>query len=309
MRSKKRWMKMILVCVMMLSLMIPQNVFAIDKIDSDSLVSLKLEYSGADGAKFDLYRVADVSGHGEFELTEEFKKYPVKIDDLNVEQWKKVAAQLASYIMDDPEAPESIDSGVVKGGVLEFPTSQTAMSVGLYLVIGEEYLCDHQIYKPEPTLICLPNLNMDEEWVYHETIRPKYEIEKETTEVLVIKQWIDNGNENAYKVPIEVQLVKDGKVYETIILSEENNWQYKWTNLELGDWEVKEVTKLKDYDVSVKQNQTIHIITNTYIGEETPTPPGKLPQTGMLWWPVPVLAGAGILFFVTGWVKRQKDGE
>ncbi len=33
----------------------------------------------------------------------------------------------------------------------------------------------------------------------------------------------------------------------------------------------------------------------------------KLPQTGMLKWPIPVLAGTGILFFMIGWAKRQKE--
>lgn len=36
-------------------------------------------------------------------------------------------------------------------------------------------------------------------------------------------------------------------------------------------------------------------------------PPSRLPQTGQLWWPVPVLAGAGALFFVIGLVRRRND--
>lgn len=33
----------------------------------------------------------------------------------------------------------------------------------------------------------------------------------------------------------------------------------------------------------------------------------KLPQTGMLIWPIPVLAFAGMVCFLTGWAKRKKD--
>lgn len=40
-----------------------------------------------------------------------------------------------------------------------------------------------------------------------------------------------------------------------------------------------------------------------------PAKPGEttLPQTGQLWWPVPLLAAAGLALFVMGWVKRRND--
>ena len=39
-----------------------------------------------------------------------------------------------------------------------------------------------------------------------------------------------------------------------------------------------------------------------------PSPGGgkKLPQTGQLWWPVPILAGAGMILFVIGWILHRK---
>lgn len=36
-------------------------------------------------------------------------------------------------------------------------------------------------------------------------------------------------------------------------------------------------------------------------------PLASLPQTGQLWWPVPVLAASGLLLFLLGWVKLQKS--
>lgn len=42
----------------------------------------------------------------------------------------------------------------------------------------------------------------------------------------------------------------------------------------------------------------------------TPHPPPKLPQTGQLNWPIPLLAGAGVLLFLVGWdlafLRRRK---
>lgn len=39
--------------------------------------------------------------------------------------------------------------------------------------------------------------------------------------------------------------------------------------------------------------------------DNTPPSGGKLPQTGQLWWPVPVLAIAGAAFVLFGWLRRR----
>lgn len=44
-------------------------------------------------------------------------------------------------------------------------------------------------------------------------------------------------------------------------------------------------------------------------GKVPPPPhkiPHKLPQTGQLWWPVPVLAGFGVLFLLIGFLRRRR---
>ena len=33
---------------------------------------------------------------------------------------------------------------------------------------------------------------------------------------------------------------------------------------------------------------------------------GDLPQTGQLWWPVPMLAGAGVLLLLAGLIQRRR---
>jgi LPXTG-motif cell wall-anchored protein len=42
----------------------------------------------------------------------------------------------------------------------------------------------------------------------------------------------------------------------------------------------------------------------------TPTPVrdySRLPQTGQLWWPVPVLALVGAAFVLVGWFRRRSN--
>jgi len=50
--------------------------------------------------------------------------------------------------------------------------------------------------------------------------------------------------------------------------------------------------------------------TNVYTPSDNPPPsppPDKLPQTGQLWWPVPVLALAGVAMLIVGIVLRRKS--
>lgn len=42
---------------------------------------------------------------------------------------------------------------------------------------------------------------------------------------------------------------------------------------------------------------------------EAKAPRGKLPQTGVLWYPVPILAAAGLLFFAVGWYQERKRND
>lgn len=61
----------------------------------------------------------------------------------------------------------------------------------------------------------------------------------------------------------------------------------------------------------VQQEGTTFIVTNTCSKPTTPPQPDKptLPQTGQLWWPVPLLACGGMLCFLAGWVKNRRDYE
>ena len=44
--------------------------------------------------------------------------------------------------------------------------------------------------------------------------------------------------------------------------------------------------------------------TEDIFDEEIPLAPA-LPQTGVLWWPVQVLAGVGLFLFVLGWLDMR----
>lgn len=162
----------------------------------------------------------------------------------------------------------------------------------------------------------------------------------QTVRKIVQKVWLEmDGNTEKRPTSIEVALIKDGEVAEKVTLSEDNNWRYEWNELDAkSSWSIAEISAPDGYKTSMADNGTTYVITNT---RETPpkppveippgTPPediiygpngevlgvrrhrgvagtGRLPQTGQLWWPVPILliAGAGL---VTAGVMVNKKGK
>lgn len=124
----------------------------------------------------------------------------------------------------------------------------------------------------------------------------------------VIKIWKDDCHKEQRPKSITISLICDGAVYDTITLPHNGAWSYTWEDLETNhQWTVTEETVDGYPDPDVQQEGNVFIVTNTCSKPTTPTQPGKptLPQTGQLWWPVPVLAAAGLLFVVIGLLRRR----
>lgn len=290
------------------------------------------------GARFDLYRVADVSESGEFTLTGDFAGYPVRLDGLDSAGWQSLANTLASYASWGGLMP--LDSGATdQWGMLTFPTGGGKLSPGLYLVTGWRHTVGSYTYTPKPFLICLPNRDSgSQQWDYSVEADPKFDREETppdggTTERRVLKIW-QNVGEKDRPQSVTVLLLRDGVVYDSVVLSEANGWRYAWEKLDSGYvWTVVELP-VEGYTVTITQEGITFVVVND-AGEpdkpdepdypdipdtpdepdhpDTPdTPDGpKLPQTGMLWWPVPVLLAAGLLLLALGRLKRRgaKDEE
>ena len=105
-----------------------------------------------------------------------------------------------------------------------------------------------------------------------------------------------------------MELLNNGLVYDTRNLTAANKWQYTWENLPARDkngkenlWTLREIEPT-GYTSTVKTEEDTFIVLNSYKGT-------KLPQTGQLWWPVPLLCAAGLVLLAAGLVlkKRRKD--
>ena len=337
-------------------------------------LTVHLQYNGSPvaGAAFDVYLVADRTDYSVFQPLEPFKQpYLEKVDGVTIttEMWQGLANTLKAYVADRSNGISPSATGITdENGDL----TVSGLKNGLYLVVGQDYRpTSRERYTSTPFLIALPGLDSESNtWQYAVTANPKADYTKtkkpsnppdnppdnppaepETVSRKVLKIWEDEGSENLRPASIEVRLLKDGDVYDTVTLTAENNWRYEWEGLsDEYDWMVEEVVlddSLIDTYLPLTDWEGITATVTNYAmtefeepptpldegppldddviieipDEPTPldaasspptpntvtTPNERLPQTGLLWWPVPILLSAGLLCVIIGVVRRRGD--
>ena len=323
--SKTIWLAVLLACVLTLG-PLPQAARAADA--NTLTIAYAPEDEAMAGVTFRLYRVADVS-------RERVSATPVApYDSYNVlngsADWLAKASTLAGYISQD--GLEADASGVTdETGRLTVP----GLPDGMYLILGESQTRDGYTYIPTPFLLFLPNTADGHTWEEHVSTYVKFtrysnSSPDPTVRRHVLKVWEDDGQEHVRPDSVTVDLLRDGAVYDTVTLSAENNWRHDWTGLEAGvRWQVVE-RETPGYTVSVNESGITFVVTNTRQDETDITDPdipldekppeddltdiddpdlplANLPQTGQLWWPVPLLTIAGVLLLILGAARRRRS--
>ena len=305
---------------------------AAGSIDLTRKPTLTLTYrdgkTALSGAKFSIYRVADADETGELTVRSEFDEFDLDIRGKNDRRWREMAQTLESYVLRRELTPA--DSGKTdKTGMLTVPTQGKTLAAGLYLVIGERHTQGGNDYDAEPFFVLLPTQDLENnEWVYDVSANVKFgktpvPDDGDTVTRKVLKVWDDDGAEDSRPQEITVELLRNGKVYDTVKLSEKNNWRYTWLDLDADTrWSVTEKT-VSGYTVSITREGITFVVTNTKKPERTDTPdtpvkpsnpskpssPAKptLPQTGAVWWHVEALALSGLVFLILGALDRKTE--
>lgn len=302
------------------------NAYAVsEKIDIENEPALFVEFFDGEkplsGAKFDLFMIADIDEFGNYHPKAGFEKFDITTIGKNIEKWRELALTLEGYVFGEKISP--VDSAVTdENGIAFFPQQSEHFVCGVYLLVGQPHTQDGFVYQAESAIVQLPMPSSENgNWNYDVTVKPKYSFapEIEPDEIIsrkVLKIWDDKGFESKRPKEIEVCLFCDGKLFDTVKLSAENNWRYIWKNLEENHrWNVTEKIP-EGYTVKITKEGITFVITNT-VEKGTPPPPQipekpdepKLPQTGQLWWPVPVLFAVGTVFVALGVLRKRRDHE
>lgn len=314
-RGKRLWAG---VAALLLVIGLPVSVSrAAENVGSSDPITLTVEYRHEDtpaaGVTFFLYQAGQASDDGTLTLSGDFQQYAVSLEGLDSAGWKNLAETLFSYALRDGLAPT--DQGSTnENGILQFPAHGGTLTEGLYLVAGQQHTEGGYLYTPEPFLLLLPAGTAEGESGNQILIQPKSDARpvEETAVISVLKIWQGDGEASGHPGSVTVQLLKDGAVWDTVTLSSENNWRYRWEGLSgSARYQVAEENVPDGYTVTVAQEKNRFVITNQRetVSPDTPSSETKLPQTGLLWWPVPVLTIAGLLLFLAGWLWYQQDNR
>ncbi len=297
----------------------PRTSLAADPVDSSRLCSLTLicHYASAplSGMELRLYRVADGTVDKTLTLSGAFAASGVSLNGLDRAGWTSAAATLAGYAQTNSITP-TISAKTDANGAAVF----ASLSQGVYLAVGTSLTIGLHTYYFAPFLVALPNPTDSGGWNYDVTAYPKVtdptatEIKK--FDINVLLQWSDAGLTSRRPSTVGITLYRNGTVYENYTLSAVDNWRHTWPGLDQSySWSVVQTTALDTYSVSYQSSGNVLVITDviraarpvdsgTTGSTGSSTSNGSIPLTGLLWWPVDVLAVIGLLLFTVGWRRR-----
>ena len=301
----------LLLALLAAALLLPVGASAAGSIDLGHTHSLTIPAVYADmpisGLRFDAYLISTVDQYGELTVIDRYGAYAESLDirGKNDMAWQNMAQALAREILLDPDLKPSRSAVTDADGVAKFAD----ISMGLYLIAGNGVEKDGYVYSTSPFFVMLPEQDLSSNtWNYHVVANAKPGQEPVKADYEVIKVWKDDCHKDQRPKSIAISLICDGEVCDTITLPHNGAWSYTWKDLDTNhQWTVMEKKEQGYKDPDIQQEGNTFIVTNTCSKPTTPPQPGKptLPQTGQLWWPVPVLIAAGLFFVVIGLVRRR----
>lgn len=332
---------------------------------SGGTITLVCEVKGqpVKGMRWEAFRIGTFDGE-KITLQGDFAKYPVDMSDLTASGLADAASTLMEYAF--TFKLKSAGSGnSKKDGTVTFKN----LDDGLYLIAAKNYIDGETTYVATPAIVVLDSEKEPELTVYTK-IMPTATNSDNVEKFSVQKIWENDENLPRKPNEIVIDIYRDYKFYETVRLSETNNWNYEWRDRAGVKWTIIERKIPEGCCIVYKEDGRNYIVVNTYVpgfefdweanfpppnttttttttttettttttasyqigGDEvtstsesstatdtttssttattavttkktspkTTTTTKKLPQTGQLWWPVPVMAIGGLVLIAAG---------
>lgn len=294
-------MKRIKIILLSILMLYSTNIYALEgnTIDFNSKGSIeitlneKTDNEKIEGAEILLYKVADAKSENHnlmFEYIDELKSCNASLNDLET---KSKSEEIEKCINENIKSLKQITdiNGTVKYNDLD---------LGLYLVKQNNIV--EGFSKIDSFLVMIPKIT-DNKWIYDIKSTPKTDIIR-VIDINVKKVWnTSTSNTNdSIKLPrsIEVELLLNDKVIDTVKLSKDNNWSYTWEDLAKSEeYTIKEINVPKGYTPSYQKDNNTFIVTNT----------STLVQTGQMLWIVMLLIITGITFIIISIIYDRKTNE
>lgn len=234
-----------------------------------------------------LYRVADEN----YKLVDAFSHYSIDL---------KQDVQGAANALENRILMDGIEADASNSSDSSYKASFTGLETGIYLVVGKEVESNGVFYMPQVSLVSLSgDLSVD----------LKVETNVKPSRIHVLKVW-KRDNKKSRPKSIEVCLLRsDGIVVDKVVLNSDNQWSNTWDHLSTSyTYSVMETSVPSGYKESCTREKDTIVLTNT--GSDKYRVEKKdevLPNSGQLWWPVPVLLFVGLVLFGLG--RHLKNEE
>ena len=227
---------------------------AADNINVD--IVCKNDTTTVSNAEWSIYKVGERK-EADFVLTGEFSDYPIDMSDFtDASKMQAVADTLDNYAKTDGITPVSTGKTDANGEV-----KLSADSVGLYLVSGKSFENTTAKFTPSPSLIEIDKDIVAEGQITVYTKFTYKEIPAGDSDYGVRKSWIvPDGQEKLIPDNIKVEIYRDGKLFDTVTLDADNNWEYFWKDNSAAEWTVKEIDIPANYTVVTKSNDKLCLI-------------------------------------------------
>lgn len=345
--SRKNRIIAFLICMLAAVFMISGGISFKAKADTTGSAELICRYEDETlaGMNWRIYYAGTRSGD-QYVLDGAFMDYRITHGDLTAETLTTLASTLANYAVLDNIVPDA--SGITdQNGSVNFK----GLAPGFYLVAGDKLRIGNGTYAPAPIIIEIGEGNTDivayPKFTYYdvlgaETIRMR---------VRKIWENGDDNVIIADDASVDVEIYSDSVLVETVTLNKDNDWTYTWNGDSSATWSVLEKNIPENYTVAYRSNDSQFVVVNTLDSENivppavttttstsavttttgtgtvtesaktsttakpavttTAKPETKLPQTGQLWWPIPILALGGMVFVGIGFrlISRSKKED
>lgn len=227
-------------------------------------VTYQYQKAALNNADINLYRLADWSAKGGYTPTGDFANhtaYPVDWDILNADQQtlRDFANTMAGYIaVNKPAAENTLKTD--SAGVATF----NQLKDGLYLAVVAPYQGNVLTCQTAAMLVALPNVHKNADEQRTLSIEPKADCAvPPTTTISVTKVWKDK-DQSKRPESVTMNLLQDGKTYDSIMLNTANGWKYTWTGLQAKhEYTVVEANVPGNYTALVDRENNDYTVTNT----------------------------------------------